>query len=329
MKLWIFLGLLTTLNYSCSSQDLTGRGGKTDSAKTPSTVKISPETPNTKDAIPPTDLGANPIIPPSVIAGASLTCRVIAGGAECETREIISQAKVELPAIKFYLINAVDLKWVETEYKRTAPGVYQILTTLSNYAIGLSNTKNEIAATWVVPPPANLLRNGSFEDYPLLLDPLVTSKQGDPWQAQIPVESPCTVAWLDVNSNDTKNLASEGVRYLDLNSYCNDDVKHSKNIAIQNYQAHEGHLYQLVYQYAANPDATFEHNLEVMWSGESVGSHTLVRKDLTWIEQSVLQFAKGDSHYVAFQDKSDATDSRGALLDNVRLYDLGIGPEKP
>ncbi len=339
MKRFIVCAVFISLSFGCNGKMLTGGTDKTSVSGTQDNKKPNPKSgddlpsetkddPSTSPNEPfSTEIIPNPIITPSVIAGAFLTCKPIAGGADCETRSVEAGPLVDIPEVKFYIIRPEDLKWTPTSFKRQAVGLYQIQTTLPHYAVGISNPENGVAATWVIPPATNLLGNSSFEqedDSNMLQDRYVVAS---PWNVAGQILENCAAKGGARGSADSQ----DGLKYVELTSICIPNFPNASDSVSQAYTSKPNHLYELRYFYKANPLLAAAVSQEFTFTWEPGIELTMrFNRDTAaqWREGRSLKLGSVAQDYIHFKNNAK-TVSRGPFLDNVRIYDLGLPPESP
>lgn len=339
MKALISFSLLMTLGFACNGTDLkstqnksgassadgsNGEGGAViDPSPTLGTPSpIDPSTPIAPVEGAPESVVLTPAIVPTVIAGANLTCSATALGAECETTLKESLTPSDIPGVKFYIIKPVDLVWNEIQAQRIQAGRYAIATNLESYAIGMSLADSSATGTWVKPPPQNLVKNGTFEDYAPGLYPTVDT---DSWRAALPpAKEPCEANYIEIV------VAGDGKKFMDLNAACTVGVRdYSSAMVYQGFATKAGNLYQTFFEYSGNLSSGFvaPSGISVYWNSLAMFNATLpAETSLNWKEKSFVNIGTSATGVLQFHDSSGLVHGRGSLVDNVRVFDLGAGP---
>ncbi|RYZ55939.1 MAG: hypothetical protein EOP07_13240 [Proteobacteria bacterium] len=242
-----------------------------------------------------------------------------------------------------YIIKSPDLLWVETTYQVTGVGKIHVDTPLNtslSYGVGVRTSAKEVLATWVVPPSESgldLVTNGSFENYTQggigSFFPEIF-RDGD-WQASLrnadPAQNECPKPYLEIQASDpVQASASDGNYMMDTNSGCviNNTIASNPVIIWQEMKSKTGHLYEFMFDARRNPNS-IQNVLGVNFAGKAVIANEFNGTgNGTWAPiQRFLIASDRDGGRIEFMDLKPNGDGRGALIDNVRFYDLGMPPQ--
>jgi hypothetical protein len=280
---------------------------------------------------------APPAVPPVILAGAYLACSPMQAGAHCTTRNEQRELK-DFGIVHAYIIKSSDLLWTETTFIKLGTGHYQVDVPTSiqgAYAIGMSTTAKENLADWIVEPSVSLVRDGSFEEHGGTLpgeSVFLVPNQDSAWKTKFPGDDirSCKsgLAYFEIVMA-TADEATDGNHYMDTNTSC-DGMRGdtANNVVIsQDVPTKAGHIYQWSYDVRKNNNAA-ENILATQFDARTFSPYyTSGSGAASWATHRNLVVATKDGSVMTFYDGGANPNGWGPLIDNVRLFDFGAGPQ--
>lgn len=271
-------------------------------------------------------------LPPVPVAGAYLKCSVIRSGVRCSAYDFESRP-YNLQAVRAYVISGNPVVWQEVNFRVEGIGVWSVmLEKRGSFAIAFVDGNNRFLSDWIVRPedsPANFVADPSFESYQLNDGQyFVTAPAANaPWQVRKPANAVnnCSIAMLEIQSNIPTSVAEDGVQVAELNSDCKDSPKPAGPYQITLFQTlnvQPGHSYEIVFSYRYRAKGTLAVGL---------GSKTIAKFPVTdeiWQQFRTIFTADSGQLELSFSQSDSSAGGGGTLIDNVRAYDLGVGPKK-
>jgi hypothetical protein len=371
LKLTIYLsvcyGLLacSSANLKDSSKESTGKLG--DAANPPS----AEATPTSSNSSPPNGtgvvtegtvvnedsaltpvLGSNPVVPPTIVAGASLSCSLTSANKElrCETKKNGSLIDVKPEATFAVAGNGQMAMWNPLAMEMRDPGVYispapaligQFIVTKrlsANYYL------TDLVGTGAL-PFKNHIKNPSFENNFVLTgsekDFLASEVPTSLWRAVSNSSSSCAPGvnpliriQTNVDGTNAQQPAIDGTKWASLSSRCGADnaakvgnyslQQNMPNVTIGNFY----HVSFLARADDANTDSPADALLSVHWGLVADTKSITVTPSNEWKRYSMNVWAKSDNVTLDLEEKG-VSNGKGTLIDSVMVLDMGTPQNQP
>ncbi|RYZ53552.1 MAG: hypothetical protein EOP07_17590 [Proteobacteria bacterium] len=297
-------------------------------------------------------LGATPVIPPTIIAGASLSCSLTSANKElrCETKKNGALIDVKPQASYAAAGNGVKVVWQTLEMEMKEIGVYVApapsFSSQFIVSMRLSATSylTDLVGTGALPfydhikDPSfeeNFAFNGTQRDF------LASEVPAAKWRAvpnassSCPADDPSFIR-IQVNAAGTvsPHPSVDGWKWASLVSRCAAEL----GMAGSNYSLQQampnltvGNLYYVTFLARADdantatpPDAM----VSAQWGLAEDTKSITVTPGVEWKRYSMNVWAKSQSVTLNFEEKGAASD-KGTLIDAVHVLDMGIPPTMP
>lgn len=297
-------------------------------------------------------LGATPVIPPTVIAGASLSCSLTSANKElrCETKKNGALIDVKPQATYAAAGDGTKVVWQDLAMEMKELGVYvapaPTFTGQFIVSMRLSGTVylTDLVGTGALPfynhikDPSfdeNFAFNGTEKDF------YAGEVPATKWQAVANSTSTCAAGdvpliRIQVNQAGTTSAhpAVDGWKWASLVSRCGLEI----SAAPSNYSLQQtmpaltiGNFYHVTFLARADdantntpPDALFS----AQWGLAADTKSITVTPSGEWKRYSMNVWAKSKSVTLSFEEKG-AANNKGTLIDAVYVLDLGILPAMP
>lgn len=307
-------------------------GGIPNAQSLPSTVVI--------------DVPAVVAVPPTVIAGALLTCSVAnasAPSAQCYAKTEAG-ADFNFIAVRAFILRGSPASWIPTAYTAMKTGQWSIDVTgqTGSYGIALQNEQNQTLTAMIIDPkqlPINLVKDGSFEGLVSATKPTVDFQwvhpaPGDVWQARFAKGfAGCQNIRFEIQLNRGTLVAPDGSsRFTEINSSCrdiNNPQAFDSTSPIALLQTIKGlkkdNFYEIRLSYRTRPDLQQPVGFQLSFGAQSFPAVTASPN--AWQEFSTVVKANEIEALLAIEETSNYASGMGTLIDDVRIYDLGSGKE--
>lgn len=353
----LILGLLA----SCSDANLQG-GIHAGSTRTPSTIPDKDtELPSSGDGKGSTDnapaqgetpksdpgltsdgtvINPTPVVNPTIIAGASLTCIESSPKIELRCTVKVSNVLTDLSPLGIYIIQGKTSSWSPLKYARASVGTYlaQLSNPPASYGVAMKFENSEYAVTTVGTAPlefADVIKDGSFEGFPSFpaVNPYSYASASDilalqsPWEVKKSSRYGCEVAepmvqiWSQTVSGG-KLDSFEGSKFVGLDSQCGGQMSTANISLSQKFQAKLNHIYQLTHaRKIGNFGPTPTSEMDLYWNGDRYQTTTT---SLNWTldVRYFLSEKNDESNRLSFHETGESEGS-GTLLDGVKVLDFG------
>lgn len=286
-------------------------------------------------------------IPPVPVAGAYLNCsyqEAAPAEVRCEALDDNGQAK-DFIAKRAYIISGDGPQWTEVAFNSVGVGQWVVQKRADlkpSFAVALVNDQNAVLADWIVDanqmPPLKL-SDPSFEDLKIdtsndaAIDRTQFLYPNDQksWKARLGADSNCAEPILELGSNRLPHTnpaftSSHGEQWVELDSTCTVPTSAAGgNIALyQDLTLSAGRIYEVSFDFKAKPNVTSLQKISVKF-----GDEVILIKDVTegdWTTYKFVRPVSSNAIRIEFEEIG-TDDSRGAFLDNVRIYDVGVLPQ--
>lgn len=174
----------------------------------------------------------------------------------------------------------------------------------------------------------NVVKDPGFEEFVVpAKDSSLYIEQGDfkNWMARSKADTGCLdlSPMIEIQKNYGTAAAFEGKQWTALDSVCAEDhAKAAGNIGLfQDLVVKKDHIYAISFAQKRRPGVSSLQKIVVSW-----GSEVLVQRetvDTQWTVLSIIKAATTDQMRIDFEEVG-LSDGYGTLLDDVRVYDLGL-----
>jgi len=297
-----------------------------------------PETNKGGNIPPPTVITAETSSPPIPIAGSPLTCVRTADASKevrCTYQEADGKPMDQNPTVGF-MISGQDSQKTPVDLTRLGIGLYSFqipapLLSLTAFAVGLGSSNNDVQVSLVgkgQPDLLNVVKDSGFEEYAINDDADVLFVQQGlfrNWFGVFKGETRClsVAPIIKIQKGGPLNVVHEGRNWAELESVCADDyTKLGGNYAMfQDVPVLKGHLYMMAFAVKHNGPVSSSQRLAVKWNEDTLLDKNVVENEWTMVRY--MKVAPADGARITF-DEIGASDGFGSLIDDVRIYDLGL-----
>lgn len=120
---------------------------------------------------------------------------------------------------------------------------------------------------------------------------------------------------------------ADGNQWVELDSTCSVPINEGSNggnIALyQDLTLAAGHIYEVIFEYKAKQPHDSLQKISVKFGGETVLVKEVTETD--WTTYKFTRAVSTDAIRIEFEELGK-DDGKGTMLDNVRIYDLGVAP---
>lgn len=169
--------------------------------------------------------------------------------------------------------------------------------------------------------PDNLVMNGCFE-VPMITEPIFqffTAGQVPGWNMeQFPASVPiCPTTFFEIQVEQNAMTAYEGNQFAEFESGCDSGFASQSTSIFQTIDTLPSHRYEV--SFAGGGTAVGEF-IRVEWNDDIIFDQTMA---LGWAIYSTEVIADSTETVVKFSEPDDTPDFVGAVIDNIRVVDLG------
>lgn len=178
----------------------------------------------------------------------------------------------------------------------------------------------DLGASCVIDPD-NLVMNGCFE-VPMITEPIFqffTAGQVPGWNMeQFPASVPiCPTTFFEIQVEQNAMTAYEGNQFAEFESGCDTGFTSQSTSIFQTIDTLPAHRYEVSF---AGGGTGIDQFVRVEWNDDIIFDQTMA---LDWAMYSTEVIADSTQTVVKFSEPDDTPDFVGAVIDNIRVVDLG------
>ncbi len=270
---------------------------------------------------------------PVAIGGAPLLCGLnkTSNIVSCQTFDGDGKPMDYNPDFAYIISGKIPVQ-TQVPLKKTGLGEFAFvlpseIRSLEAFGVGLGSSSADILLTMVGYGDTdleNIVRDPSFENVVIPVDKFIPTSEYKSWQGNTRVATNCVDLNAIMEQQKTGALGKgfDGAQWADLDSHCTSDPKGTGgNILLyQDLAVQQDHMYSISFAQKRNKNNSTS-KLIVRWGGE-----VLLEQETTadnWVVLTTMKPAKSSSARIEFEEIG-LEDALGTLIDDVRIYDMGL-----